>query len=201
METKELIREAALDLFSRKGFDSSSVRDIAAQIGIKDSSLYFHFKSKQAILDSLMDRFIHISRQMMVGLDEGISSITAMDDEHFYAVTEQYIQSYFMDTFISRILMIMNHERSHNDQLREQYVYWCIEKPLDFQTAVMKRLQDIGYLKKENPRHLALEYYSPVYLFFNQYMNHDYTEKDTEHFKQAVMSAAGSFLQTYRKEN
>ena len=59
----------------------------------------------------------------------------------------------------------------------------------------------IGYLKKENPRHLALEYYSPVYLFFNQYMNHDYTEKDTEHFKQAVMSAAGSFLQTYRKEN
>ena len=71
METKELIQEAALDLFSRKGFDSSSVRDIAAQIGIKDSSLYFHFKSKQAILDSLMDRFIHISRQMMEGLDEG----------------------------------------------------------------------------------------------------------------------------------
>ena len=138
METKELIQEAALDLFSRKGFDSSSVRDIAAQIGIKDSSLYFHFKSKQAILDSLMDRFIHISRQMMEGLDEGISSITAMDDEHFYAVTEQYIQSYFMDTFICRILMILNHERSHNDQLREQYVYWCIEKPLDFQTAVMK---------------------------------------------------------------
>ena len=55
METKELIQEAALDLFSRKGFDSSSVRDIAAQIGIKDSSLYFHFKSKQAILDSLID--------------------------------------------------------------------------------------------------------------------------------------------------
>lgn len=75
-----------------------------------------------------------------------------MDDEHFYAVTEQYIQSYFMDTFICRILMILNHERSHNDQLREQYVYWCVEKPLDFQTAVMKRLQDIGYLKKENPR-------------------------------------------------
>ena len=143
METKELIQEAALDLFSRKGFDSSSVRDIAAQIGIKDSSLYFHFKSKQAILDSLMDRFIHISRQMMEGLDEGISSITAMDDEHFYAVTEQYIQSYFMDTFISRILMIMNHERSHNDQLREQYINWCIEKPLDFQTTVMKKLQDI----------------------------------------------------------
>ena len=106
-----------------------------------------------------------------------------------------------METFISRILMIMNHERSHNDQLREQYINWCIEKPLDFQTTVMKKLQDIGYLKKENPRHLALEYYSPVYLFFNQYMNHDYTEKDTEHFKQAVMSAAGSFLQTYRKEN
>ena len=50
-------------------------------------------------------------------------------------------------------------------------------------------------------RDIAVEYYSPVFLFFNQYMNHVCTEKDTEQFKQAVMSAAGSFLQTYRKEN
>ena len=201
METKELIQEAALDLFSRKGFDSSSVRDIAAQIGIKDSSLYFHFKSKQAILDSLMDRFIHISRQMMEGLDEGISSITAMDDEHFYAVTEQYIQSYFMDTFISRILMIMNHERSHNDRIRDQYVRWCIEKPLAFQTMVMKKLLDIGYLEGKDPAHIALEYYSPIFLYFSQYMNHSYTEKEKERFRKAVMSAAQNFLATYRKGN
>lgn len=95
METKELIQEAALDLFSHKGFDSSSVRDIAAKTGIRDSSLYFHFKNKQAILDSLMDRYIQISRQMMDRLEEGLGHITAMDDKHFYAVTEQYIRYFF----------------------------------------------------------------------------------------------------------
>ena len=46
METKEIIQEAALDLFSQKGFDSSSVRDIAAKTGIKDSSLYFRSPPK-----------------------------------------------------------------------------------------------------------------------------------------------------------
>ena len=160
METKELIQEAALDLFSHKGFDSSSVRDIAAKTGIRDSSLYFHFKNKQAILDSLMDRYIQISRQMMDRLEEGLGHITAMDDKHFYAVTEQYIRYFFLDPFISRMIMLMNHERSHNDRIRDQYVRWCIEKPLAFQTMVMKKLLDIGYLEGKDPAHIALEYYS-----------------------------------------
>nr|WP_308626645.1 TetR/AcrR family transcriptional regulator [uncultured Eisenbergiella sp.] len=201
METKELIQEAALDLFSHKGFDSSSVRDIAAKTGIRDSSLYFHFKNKQAILDSLMDRYIQISRQMMDRLEEGLGHITAMDDKHFYAVTEQYIRYFFLDPFISRMIMLMNHERSHNDRIRDQYVRWCIEKPLAFQTMVMKKLLDIGYLEGKDPAHIALEYYSPIFLYFSQYMNHSYTEKEKERFRKAVMSAAQSFLVTYRKGN
>lgn len=93
METKEIIQEAALDLFSQKGFDSSSVRDIAAKTGIKDSSLYFHYKNKQAILDSLMDKFIATSKSMMSLLNEVIENITTIDDESFFAVTEQYTKA------------------------------------------------------------------------------------------------------------
>lgn len=47
MDTKELILEVSLELFSEKGFNVASVRDIAKKIGIKDSSLYFHYKNKQ----------------------------------------------------------------------------------------------------------------------------------------------------------
>lgn len=199
METKEIIQEAALDLFSQKGFNSSSVRDIAAKTGIKDSSLYFHYKNKQAILDSLMNKFIAISKSMMSLLNEVIENITTIDDESFFAVTEQYIQSYFMNDFISRFIMVMNHERSHNEQIREQYICWCIKNPIEFQTTVIKKLQDIGYLKMFDVRHITLEYYAPIFLFFNQYMNHNHTDADREIFKESVMTATRNFVSIYKK--
>ncbi|MCG8571995.1 MAG: TetR/AcrR family transcriptional regulator, partial [Spirochaetes bacterium] len=52
--TKERIFEIAVELFSQKGFHGTSIRDIAKQVGIKESSLYNHFSSKSAILDSIL---------------------------------------------------------------------------------------------------------------------------------------------------
>ena len=62
METKELILKKALDMFAKSGYDSVSIRDIAKAVNIKESSIYYHFKNKQDILDSLVElSLIHIS--------------------------------------------------------------------------------------------------------------------------------------------
>lgn len=53
MTTKDNIIEQALRLFSAKGFEAVSVRDIARAVGIKESSLYYHFKNKQDIFDTI----------------------------------------------------------------------------------------------------------------------------------------------------
>ena len=45
MTTKEKITETALDLFSQRGYDGVSVRDIARAVGIRESSIYNHFQS------------------------------------------------------------------------------------------------------------------------------------------------------------
>lgn len=201
METKELIQEVALELFSKKGYQSSSLREIAAKVGIKESSLYFHYKNKQAILDSLMNRFISTSEQMMGFLSSAMQNVVSINDEQFYMVTEQYLQGYFMDDFISKFIMVMNHERSHNEQLREQYICWCIKKPIEFQMIVIGKLQEIGYLKKIDLRHATLAYYSPIFLYYNQYMSHDYTDKEKDVFKKAVMAATQNFLAIYKEEN
>lgn len=198
METKEMILEAALNLFSQKGYDASSVRDIAARIGIKDSSLYFHYKNKQAILDALMNQFITISEQMMAIIDNNIESITSMEDTTFCAVTERYVESYFMNDFICRFIMVMNHERSHNEQLRDCYIKWCIEKPIEFQSQMIAKLQAIGYLKKLDTQYITLEYYAPIFLFFNQYMNQNHMNQQA--FKKAVLTASEKFIQIF-KEN
>ena len=57
METKETILKKALDMFAKSGYDSVSIRDIAKAVNIKESSIYYHFKNKQDILDSLVEKF------------------------------------------------------------------------------------------------------------------------------------------------
>jgi len=44
---------AALELFAAKGFEGTSVRDIARAVGLSESVLYAHFDSKRAIFDAV----------------------------------------------------------------------------------------------------------------------------------------------------
>ena len=49
----QLVR-AAGKLFRRKGFDATSTRDIAAAVGMRSGSPFYHFKSKGALLCEVM---------------------------------------------------------------------------------------------------------------------------------------------------
>lgn len=53
-ETRDEIRRVALELFTERGFDATTTRDIAAALGMNQSSLYYHFKSKDEIVRDLM---------------------------------------------------------------------------------------------------------------------------------------------------
>ena len=64
MNTKEKIFDVSLDLFSKRGYDSVSLREIAEEVGIKKSSIYSHYPSKEAIL---MDIFEYFTDQLEHG--------------------------------------------------------------------------------------------------------------------------------------
>jgi AcrR family transcriptional regulator len=55
-DTKELMLQAALALFADKGYEGTSVRDIARSVGLSESVLYAHFSSKGAIFDAAFER-------------------------------------------------------------------------------------------------------------------------------------------------
>lgn len=57
--TKNKIFSSAIKLFMLKGFNAVSLRDIADSIGIRQSTIYNHFKSKQEILDTIYDFYCH----------------------------------------------------------------------------------------------------------------------------------------------
>ncbi len=53
---KSEILDVAEQLFAEKGFDNASTNDIINRIGIARGTLYHHFKSKEEILDAIVDR-------------------------------------------------------------------------------------------------------------------------------------------------
>lgn len=57
-ERKNEILDVAERLFGTKGFESTSTSDILNEIGIARGTLYYHFKSKEEILDAMISRII-----------------------------------------------------------------------------------------------------------------------------------------------
>lgn len=52
---RQEIIEVALDLFSINGYEATSISQIAEAVGVKKASIYFHFESKQDIMDSIIE--------------------------------------------------------------------------------------------------------------------------------------------------
>ncbi|MFD3270805.1 TetR/AcrR family transcriptional regulator [Paenibacillus dendritiformis] len=56
-ERRNEILDAADELFGQKGFDGTSTNDILEKVGIARGTLYHHFKSKEDIMDALIERY------------------------------------------------------------------------------------------------------------------------------------------------
>jgi len=52
---KKQIFETAMELFAQKGYSNVTVREIASKVGIKASSIYNHYSSKEEILHDVFD--------------------------------------------------------------------------------------------------------------------------------------------------
>ena len=87
MTTHEKIWREALNMFSVKGFDAVSVRDIAGAVGIKESSLYNHYKNKQDIFDTIV-------RECTRRTDAQFHAAAVLEDDMQWAVDERTVNMY-----------------------------------------------------------------------------------------------------------
>jgi AcrR family transcriptional regulator len=54
-DTRTRIQDVALRLFNENGYEATSLREIADEIGVTKAALYYHFKTKEEIVTSLID--------------------------------------------------------------------------------------------------------------------------------------------------
>jgi AcrR family transcriptional regulator len=56
-DTRARIQQVALELFAEQGYDKTSLREIAERLDVTKAALYYHFKSKEDIVRSLVEDY------------------------------------------------------------------------------------------------------------------------------------------------
>lgn len=100
--TRDRILDVALRLFTEKGFDATSLQEVADELGFTKAALYYHYRSKEDILMALHMRMHEIGRQALDELADGPVSLD---------IWESLLDS-VLDEMLSQRPLILMHERN-----------------------------------------------------------------------------------------
>jgi AcrR family transcriptional regulator len=100
--TRERILDVALDLFIEKGYDGTSLREIAERLHFTKAALYYHFASKEDILMALHMR-LHAS---------GKDAIRRLTEEPFSLTLWSSLLDDLLDQMIAQRKIFLLHERN-----------------------------------------------------------------------------------------
>ena len=180
MNTKEKIFDASLDLFSKKGYDSVSLREIAEEVGIKKSSIYSHYVSKEAILMDIFEYFTDFfkydellnSKNLLLRED---NEMLLENPEMFYHMGSEAIKEMLSEERNLKILKLIFIQMHHNENIRLFFQNEILVKPLVFWNGFFTILKEKGIIRRDsNPKLLAKEYYSfPIYLLLEMCAKYD----------------------------
>jgi TetR/AcrR family transcriptional regulator, cholesterol catabolism regulator len=84
---QEILRTAAR-LFQQRGYDATSMNDVAAALKLSKGGLYHHFQSKDEILFEIMDHAMHITEERVLTPVRGIAD----PDERLRALIRLHIE-------------------------------------------------------------------------------------------------------------
>lgn len=195
MNTKEKILNSALDLFSENGYNSVTVRDIAAKVGIKASSLYNHFENKQSIFNELIEiniRYISTFTNTLYSKNKfNFKEYSDKDLFNIYFIDNslKIIKLYFRNNKISKFRKLLYIEQSRNSSLASLYQKLFINSILEYESKFFGYLISQNILLNKDPYILALEFYSPIFLLLHNKdtisrANYERVEKHILNFKE-----------------
>ena len=204
MNTKKKILDAALSLFSEKGYADVYVSQIAEAVGIKAPSIYKHYKSKKEIFNAILDEMKNNYVKMASSLD--ISGDNAAGDAAFYmkASGEQIMETgmalltYFLhDEYACKFRKMLTVGQFHDKELARLFSSQYADAPLAYQSAMFAMLSAHGQLKNEAPDVMALHFYAPLFMIMTMY---DREPEREQELLQLARRHISQFIRIYTKE-
>lgn len=158
-QTKDKIFDTALDLFSKKGYDSVSVRTIASEVGIKESSIYNHYSNKKDILMSILNYFEEYFKGNPLD-DESIRKLLEENPEEFYHQGSEMFKQQIFEEKILKIMKLIFVQMYQIDEVKEFFLREILGGATDFWSDVFEILIQKNVIGSDcNPNKLAEMYF------------------------------------------
>lgn len=158
-QTKDKIFDTALDLFSKKGYDSVSVRTIASEVGIKESSIYNHYSSKKDILMSILNYFEEYFKGNPLD-DESIRKLLEENPEEFYHQGSEMFKQQIFEEKILKIMKLIFVQMYQIDEVKEFFLREILGGSTDFWSDVFEIMIQKNVIGSDcNPNKLAEMYF------------------------------------------
>ena len=173
MTTRDKIVETALELFSQRGYDGVSVRDIAQAVGVRESSLYNHFKNKRAIFDGIVDFCVQQSEiyfrqsSLPFAAEDDASVYQGIGIEHLQELIERTFRFFFDDPWNARFRRLLLLSQYADPRCRDIYRQLYRDKCIQVQAYIFSVLMDAGEIRREDPLAVAAEFYGPVFMLLH----------------------------------
>ena len=206
MNNRDKILTCALDLFSLRGYDAVSMREIAAAVGIKESSIYNHYKNKQDIFNSILALHEQHGGEFFQNMqltgedgqfaadDRTLGFYAGMTDEQFALMGAAIFDFYFSDELNAKVRRMLTIEQYRSEELAQLYRRISFDDSINYQSILFGALMQAGFLRKTDPYVLALNFFAPIYLLFYKYDNREESLKEA---KELFLRHVRHFQNTY----
>lgn len=123
-QTRRDILKSAIEVFSKKGFASSTLVDIAKKANVTRGAIYWHFKNKNDLFEALVgenerkvntiiEQIKETESDPLLGLQKGLSLILKkVEEDPDYRAIEQL---YLKNKFSGEIDFFLTHKRERED--------------------------------------------------------------------------------------
>lgn len=169
-DTRGAILAAALDAFAEKGCLATSVRDIAAAVGIKDASLYNHFASKQALFQAVvewqlgrLESMLHADRALFSPADDA-SAYLDPSGERLLQVVEASYRPFFEDGQLQLLRRLLAIDRYVDERCRALFDRLFVGQPVEIQESIFSQAMARGGFAPGDPALMARQFHGPMFM-------------------------------------
>lgn len=172
--SKHRILEEALRLFSTNGYEATSIEQITNAVGIRKASFYSNFKSKQELLDMLIEEIQERYDAYSESVQKGWETVGAdcqkpgrrTAEAVFESVMRQF-EVHLYDSFFCRARNFLTIEQFRNPQLAFLQNKCEYIDVLNCYRKLIQYLVENGILvEKGNIEIMTYEFFSPIYVQF-----------------------------------
>jgi Transcriptional regulator len=130
---RERILQAAVKVFADKSFDGSRIDEIAQYANVPKSLIYYHFKSKEEILEVLAENFINEYRNIISGTTNETHQEKALELPG--RMKDVYYEFGQRNSDLVRVILIESLKKSREKPILFKVVEAMIEKEMENKTV------------------------------------------------------------------